>query len=153
MRWLILIGNEKFDLNTIKSIKHYGCVNCYDVPNIAGRYCVDFGKDHIFYDYNENIEEFEENNTIIIGISKDSQKSHQNFIQKHNLKILLLSDTERQVIEAYGVWQEKKLYGKISMGIVRTTFIIDEQGNIEKIYEKVKAAENPTEILKYIKEK
>ena len=52
MRWLILIGNEKFDLNTIKSIKHYGCVNCYDVPNIAGRYCVDFGKDHIFYDYN-----------------------------------------------------------------------------------------------------
>ena len=54
MRWLILIGDEKFDLNTIKSIKHYGCVNCYDVPNIAGRYCVDFGKDHIFYDYNEN---------------------------------------------------------------------------------------------------
>ena len=103
--------------------------------------------------FSENIEEFEENNTIIIGISKDSQKSHQNFIQKHNLKILLLSDTERQVIEAYGVWQEKKLYGKISMGIVRTTFIIDEQGNIEKIYEKVKAAENPTEILKYIKEK
>ena len=58
--------------------------------------------------FSENIQEFEENNTIIIGISKDSQKSHQNFIQKYNLKILLLSDIERQAIEAYGVWQEKK---------------------------------------------
>ena len=62
--------------------------------------------------FSENIEEFEENNTIVIGISKDSQKSHQNFIQKHNLKIILLSDTERQAIEAYGVWQEKNFMVK-----------------------------------------
>lgn len=101
--------------------------------------------------FSENIQEFENNNTVIIGISKDSQKSHQNFTQKYDLKIKLLSDVERQVIEAYGVWQEKKLYGKVSMGIVRTTFVIDEQGNIEKIFDKVKASQNPEEVLDYIK--
>ena len=101
--------------------------------------------------FSENIQEFENNNTVIIGISKDSQKSHQNFTQKYDLKIKLLSDVERQAIEAYGVWQEKKLYGKVSMGIVRTTFVIDEQGNIEKIFHKVKADQNPEEVLDYIK--
>lgn len=101
--------------------------------------------------FSENIQEFENNNTIIIGISKDSQKSHQNFTQKYDLKINLLSDVERQAIESYGVWQEKKLYGKVSMGIVRTTFVIDEQGNIEKIFDKVKAAQNPEEVLEYIR--
>lgn len=101
--------------------------------------------------FSENIQEFENNNTVIIGISKDSQKSHQNFTQKYDLKINLLSDVERQAIEAYGVWQEKKLYGKVSMGIVRTTFVIDEQGNIEKIFDKVKVAQNPEEVLDYIK--
>lgn len=101
--------------------------------------------------FSENIQEFENNNTVIIGISKDSQKSHQNFTQKYDLKINLLSDVERQAIEAYGVWQEKKLYGKVSMGIVRTTFVIDGQGNIEKIFDKVKAAQNPEEVLDYIK--
>ena len=101
--------------------------------------------------FSENIEAFENNNTVVIGISKDSQKAHKNFIDKHNLKIILLSDTERQAIEAYGVWQEKKLYGKVSMGIVRTTFVIDEKGNIEKIFDKVKAAQNPEETLDYIK--
>lgn len=101
--------------------------------------------------FSENIQEFENNNTVIIGISKDSQKSHQNFTQKYDLKINLLSDVERQAIESYGVWQEKKLYGKVSMGIVRTTFVIDEQGNIEKIFDKVKAAQNPEEVLDYIK--
>lgn len=101
--------------------------------------------------FSENIQEFENNNTVIIGISKDSQKSHQNFTQKYDLKINLLSDVERQAIEAYGVWQEKKLYGKVSMGIVRTTFVIDEKGNIEKIFDKVKAAQNPEEVLDYIK--
>lgn len=101
--------------------------------------------------FSENIQEFENNNTVIIGISKDSQKSHQNFTQKYDLKIKLLSDVERQAIEAYGVWQEKKLYGKVSMGIVRTTFVIDEQGNIEKIFDKVKADQNPEEVLDYIK--
>ena len=101
--------------------------------------------------FSEYIEEFQNNNTVVIGISKDSQKAHQNFTQKYDLKITLLSDVERHAIEAYGVWQEKKLYGKVSMGIVRTTFVIDDQGNIEKIYDKVKAAQNPEETLSYIK--
>nr|WP_317356767.1 thioredoxin-dependent thiol peroxidase [uncultured Tyzzerella sp.] len=101
--------------------------------------------------FSENIEEFEKNNTVILGISKDSQKAHKNFIEKQNLKITLLSDVEKQAIEAYGVWQEKKLYGKVSMGIVRTTFIIDENGNIEKIFDKVKAAQNAQETIDYIK--
>ncbi|WP_317366995.1 thioredoxin-dependent thiol peroxidase [uncultured Tyzzerella sp.] len=101
--------------------------------------------------FSESIQEFENNNTVVIGISKDSQKSHQNFTQKHDLKIILLSDIDRQAIEAYGVWQEKKLYGKVSMGIVRTTFVVDENGNIEKIFDKVKAAQNPEETLDYIK--
>lgn len=100
--------------------------------------------------FSENIEKFEENNIVILGISKDSQKSHQNFTNKYDLKITLLSDIERQAIERYGVWQEKKLYGKVGMGIARTTFIIDEEGNIEKIFEKVKAIENPNEVLEYL---
>lgn len=101
--------------------------------------------------FSENFKKFEENNVVVLGISKDSQKSHQNFTNKYDLKITLLSDTERHAIESYGVWQEKKLYGKVSMGIVRTTFIIDEQGNIEKIFDKVKAAENPEQVLQYLK--
>ncbi len=101
--------------------------------------------------FSETIEDFKENNAVVIGISKDSQKAHQNFTTKHNLKIILLSDTEIKTIQDYGVWQEKKLYGKVSMGIVRTTFVIDEKGNIEKIYDKVKAADNPAEVLDYIK--
>ena len=101
--------------------------------------------------FSENFKKFEENNVVVLGISKDSQKSHQNFTNKYDLKITLLSDTERQAIESYGVWQEKKLYGKVSMGIVRTTFIIDEQGNIEKVFDKVKAAENPEQVLQYLK--
>ncbi len=101
--------------------------------------------------FSEYIKDFEDNNTVVIGISKDSLKAHQNFIQKYDLKIILLSDEKREAIEAYGVWQEKKLYGKVSMGVVRTTFVINEQGNIEKIYDKVKAAKNPEETLNYIK--
>ena len=78
-------------------------------------------------------EEFTKLGVPVIGISKDSVKSHQNFIAKQNLPFLLLSDPDRQAIEAYGVWQEKKLYGKVSMGVVRSTFVIDENGVIEKV--------------------
>lgn len=69
MRWLILIGDNSFSLNTIKSVKHEGCIARYDVKQIEGRYCVDYGKDHIFYDYNRNIEEFEEDFTKVPYIS------------------------------------------------------------------------------------
>ena len=84
---------------------------------------------------------------MVIGISKDSVKSHLNFATKYNLPFVLLSDTELSVIQAYGVWQEKKLYGKVSMGVVRTTFLIDEQGTVQAVMPKVKPDTNADEIL------
>ena len=95
-------------------------------------------------------EGFRARDVVVIGISKDSVASHQKFAQKYDLPFLLLSDPERLAIEAYGVWQEKKLYGKVSMGVVRTTFLIDEQGKIEKILPKVKPDTNAAEILSYL---
>ena len=95
-------------------------------------------------------EGFKAKNVVVIGISKDSVASHLKFAQKYDLPFVLLSDPELQAIEAYGVWQEKKLYGKVSMGVVRTTFIIDEQGNIEKVMPKVKPDTNAAEILAYL---
>lgn len=92
-------------------------------------------------------DEFKKLNIAVIGISKDSIESHRKFAEKHNLPFILLADPELQAIQAYGVWQEKKLYGKVSMGVVRTTFIIDENGNIEKIMPKVKPDTNAEEIL------
>ena len=98
-------------------------------------------------------EQFKEQDVVVIGISKDSTASHQKFAQKYNLPFILLSDPELQAIQAYDVWQEKKLYGKVSMGVVRTTYIIDEQGNIEKVMPKVKPDTNAAEILDYLAEK
>jgi peroxiredoxin Q/BCP len=95
-------------------------------------------------------EGFKTNNVVVIGVSKDSVASHLKFAQEHDLPFILLSDPELQAIQAYGVWQEKKLYGKVSMGVVRTTIIIDEQGNIEKIMPKVKPDTNAGEILSYL---
>ena len=86
----------------------------------------------------------------VIGISKDSEKSHQNFAKKYQLPFILLSDPELQAIQAYDVWQEKKLYGKVSMGVVRTTYIIDEDGVIEKVFEKVNPDVNPIDVLDYL---
>ena len=91
--------------------------------------------------------EFKKKNVEVIGISKDSVASHAKFSEKHGLDFVLLSDPELVAIQAYGVWQEKKLYGKVSMGVVRTTFIIDENGNIEKVMPKVKPDTNAAEIL------
>ena len=82
--------------------------------------------------FRDNYEEFKSKDVVVIGISKDSIKSHTNFAKKHDLPFILLSDSELEAIKAYDVWQEKKLYGKVSMGVVRTTYIIDENGMIEK---------------------
>ena len=92
-------------------------------------------------------DEFSKKNVQVIGISKDSVASHVKFAQKYDLPFILLSDPELAAIQAYGVWQEKKLYGKVSMGVVRTTFIIDENGNVEKVMKKVKPDTNAAEIL------
>lgn len=95
-------------------------------------------------------EAFKKINTVVIGVSKDSAASHQKFVEKHSLPFILLSDPELAAIQAYGVWQEKKLYGKVSMGVVRSTFIIDENGVIEKIMPKVKPDTNASEVLAYL---
>lgn len=97
-------------------------------------------------------EDFRHLDVVVIGISKDSQRSHANFIKKYDLPFILLSDPERQAIEAYDVWKEKKLYGKVSMGVVRSTYVINEEGIIEKVFEKAKPDTNAAEILDYLKE-
>ena len=95
-------------------------------------------------------EDFKAQNIAVIGVSKDSVASHVKFAEKFELPFTLISDPELQAIEPYGVWQEKKMCGKTCMGVVRTTFIIDEQGNIEQIMPKVKPDTNAGEILAYL---
>ena len=95
--------------------------------------------------------QFEALGAVVIGVSKDSAASHQKFAEKYELPFILLSDPELQAIQAYGVWQEKKLYGKVSMGVVRTTYVIDDQGAIEKVMPKVKPDTNAAEILDYLR--
>ena len=98
----------------------------------------------------QNHSNFEDKNVVVIGISKDSVASHLKFAEKYELPFVLLSDPELVAIQAYGVWQEKKLYGKVSMGVVRSTYLIDEQGVIEKVMPKVKPDTNAAEILAYL---
>lgn len=95
-------------------------------------------------------EEFKKIDVVVIGVSKDSAASHQKFVEKHGLPFILLSDPELTAIQAYGVWQEKKLYGKVSMGVARSTFVINENGMIEKAMPKVKPDTNAAEILEYL---
>lgn len=94
--------------------------------------------------------QFLEKGAIILGISKDSVASHKKFKDKFNLPFTLLSDVEKEVIQLYDVWKEKKMYGKVSMGVVRTTYLIDENGIIQKAMTKVKAADNPQEMLEMV---
>ena len=95
-------------------------------------------------------DDFKSKDITVIGISKDSVASHKKFAEKYSLPFVLLSDPELVAIKAYDVWQEKKMCGKVGMGVVRTTFIIDENGNIEKIMPKVKPDTNARKILEYL---
>ena len=97
--------------------------------------------------FGELMPQFKEKGAVILGVSKDSVASHKKFEEKYGLPFTLLSDTEKTVIQAYDVWKEKKNYGKVSMGVVRTTYLIDEKGIIVKAFGNVKAAENPTQML------
>ena len=90
--------------------------------------------------------------TVILGVSIDSQERHQKFIEKHDLPFTLLADVDKKVVQKYGVWQEKKLYGKTFMGIVRSTFIIDKTGTVRKIFVKVKVKNHIEEVLNALKE-
>lgn len=98
----------------------------------------------------QNYDGFKERGVEVIGISKDSVASHAKFADKHELPFILLSDPELVAIQGYDVWKEKKLYGKVSMGVVRTTYVIDENGIIEKVMPKVKPDTNAAEILDYL---
>lgn len=98
-------------------------------------------------------EEFKKIGAVVIGVSKDSQASHQRFAEKYDLPFVLLSDPELTAIQAYGVWQEKKNYGKVSMGVVRSTFVINGEGVIEKVMPKVKPDTNAAEILAYLEKR
>ncbi len=97
--------------------------------------------------FGELYPQFQEKGAVVLGVSKDSVSSHKKFEEKYGLPFTLLSDTELTCILAYDVWQEKKNYGKVSMGVVRTTYLIDEAGMIVKALNKVKADENPAQML------
>ena len=93
---------------------------------------------------------FKQKDVAVIGISKDSVASHRKFAEKYGLPFILLSDPEGEVISAFGVWKEKTMFGKTALGVARTTFIIDENGIVEKVMEKVKPDTNAQEILEYL---
>ena len=97
--------------------------------------------------FGDRYPQFKEKGAVILGVSKDSVASHKKFEEKYGLPFTLLSDSELNVIKAYDVWKEKKNYGKVTMGVVRTTYLIDENGVIVKAMDKVKAADNPQEML------
>lgn len=96
---------------------------------------------------NEHLEDFANKGFVVIGVSPDSEASHRKFIDKHNLKFDLIADTEKEILQKYGVWGEKKMYGKSYMGVMRTTFIINEEGVMEKIIKKVKTKEHASQIF------
>ena len=98
-------------------------------------------------EFSQNYDEFISNDSVIIGISPDSVKSHENFIKKHDLKHILLSDEDKNVSKLYGVWQVRKNYGREYLGIVRTTFVIDKKGDILKVYKSVKAKDHAAKVL------
>ena len=97
--------------------------------------------------FSERMPQIRSKGAVVLGVSKDSVNSHKNFETKQNLNFTILSDTDRKVIEAYDCWKEKKNYGKVSMGVVRTTYLIDEKGVIIMANDKVKAAEDPQNML------
>ena len=103
-------------------------------------------------DFSQNINEFKDLNAIILGVSPDNSKTHKKFIEKQNLKINLLADENKEVLNYYGVWQSKKMYGREYMGVVRSTFIINTKGEIAYIYKNVKVKGHIEEIKKKLKE-
>ena len=100
--------------------------------------------------YSQLYPQFQEKGAVVIGISKDTVASHKSFEEKQGLTFTILSDPELKVIQAYDVWKEKKNYGKVSMGVVRTTYLIDEDGVIIKANDKVKAADDPAKMLEEV---
>jgi peroxiredoxin Q/BCP len=103
-------------------------------------------------DFTNSLKDFENMNAIVLGVSPDSIKSHQKFTDKHELKVQLLSDEKQEVLEQYGVWQEKQMYGKTYMGVVRSTVLIDPEGKIAEIWEKVRVKDHVENVKKRLNE-
>lgn len=101
-------------------------------------------------DFSTLKQNFDDANTVVFGVSKDSNDSHGKFCQKYNLSIQLISDPDMRIIAPYGIWQEKKNYGKTYMGIVRSTYVIGTDGTVEKVWKNVKAAGHAQQVLEYI---
>ncbi|NHJ85503.1 MAG: thioredoxin-dependent thiol peroxidase [Asgard group archaeon] len=103
-------------------------------------------------DFTKSLPDFQKLNAVVLGISPDSSTSHQKFADKHELKVQLLSDENQKILEKYGVWQEKSMYGKSYMGVVRSTLLIDPNGKIAEIWEKVKVADHVESVKQKLKE-
>ncbi|MCE7744373.1 MAG: thioredoxin-dependent thiol peroxidase [Candidatus Heimdallarchaeota archaeon] len=103
-------------------------------------------------DFTASLPEFDKMNTVVLGVSPDSPKSHQKFVDKHELKVLLLSDEEKTVLEAYGAWGEKSMYGKTHFGVTRSTVVIDPEGKVAETWNKVKAAGHIDSVKEKLKE-
>ncbi len=103
-------------------------------------------------DFTDNLKEFENLNAVVLGVSPDSSKKHRNFIEKKNLKITLLSDEDKKILSEYGVWQLKKMFGKEYMGVVRTTYLINPEGEIAYRWDKVKVKEHVQKVKEKLKE-
>ena len=141
----VILPNETGDIIDIKDFRpNMVVLFFYPRDNTSG--CTREAKD-----FTENIEFFNDLNINVFGISKDSITSHEKFIKKQNLKIPLLSDEAGSVCEDFGVWKEKSMYGKIYMGIERSTFIIDGSGSVTHEWRKVKVANHVTEVLETVK--
>ena len=102
-------------------------------------------------DFRDNYESLSAQGFVVLGVSTDDEKSHQKFINKHNLPFSLIADTEKEIVEAYGVWVEKNMYGKKYMGIARKTFVIDANGLISKIIDKVDTKNSSAQVLELFK--
>ena len=140
-----LLDKEGNEVNLHNFLKDHKTVVLYFYPKDSTPGCTKQA-----CGFRDSYEEYTNLNVPVIGISKDSVKAHMNFATKQNLPFILLSDPELDAIKKYDVWQEKKLYGKVSMGVVRTTYIIKD-GIIDKVFNKVKAAQNAEEVLEYLK--
>jgi len=131
--------NKIFDINNLKGKKLVIYFYPKDnTPGCTAEAC----------NLRDNFEDLTNKNFEIIGVSPDSEERHEKFITKHNLPFKLIADTEKEILEAYGAWGEKKLYGREYMGVIRQTFIVDENGIIEKIIKKVKTKDHTNQIYK-----
>ena len=140
----IKLKNQNEEIIVMSELKENIILFFYPKDNTPG--CTTEAKEFTKY-----ISQFNDNDFAVIGISKDSTEKHRNFIQKHKLKVDLLSDKDRNVCERYGVWKEKNMYGKIFMGIERATFIINQDKNILNIWRKVKVKDHVKEVLSEVK--